>query len=328
MSEIERLGGVTYILPIKQEAADRNDELSDYLDALGEKLEVIVVDGSPSEVFEENDRRWRNVRHVAPFPELMTRNGKVGGVLTGIQLASNELLVIADDDVRYHEAALTAIVSRLDRYDVVRPQNYFEPRPWHAVWDSGRSLLNRVQGGDWPGTLALRRSALPSGYDGDVLFENLELVRTVQAHGGRELAAFDLFVARRPPSLSQFANQRVRQAYDEFARPARLVFQLSWLPLQLALLLRKPAALLPLYAAITASAEAGRRRAGGSRVFPASASLAAPLWFIERSVCAWLAVTSRAMNGGVRYRGGVIAVAANSPAVLRGRISQSGIEHR
>jgi hypothetical protein len=328
MSEIESLDCVTYILPIRQDAADRDNELADYLNTLAEKLEVIVVDGSPPEVFEENHRRWQNVRHVAPLPELMTRNGKVGGVLTGIQIAANELLVIADDDVRYDEAALRTIVSHLGGHDVVRPQNYFAPRPWHAVWDSGRSLLNRLQGGDWPGTLALRRSALPSGYDGNVLFENLELVRTVQAGGGRELAAFDLFVARRPPSFSQFVHQRVRQAYDEFARPARLVFQLTWLPFQLALLLRRPAALLPFYAGVAACAEAGRRRAGGDRVFPASAALAAPLWFIERSVCAWLAVASRAMAGGVRYRGGVIAVAANSPAVLRARLSQSGIEDR
>ena len=30
------------------------------------------------------------------------------------------------------------------------------------------------------------------GYDGDVLFENLELIRTVRARGGEEAVALDL----------------------------------------------------------------------------------------------------------------------------------------
>ncbi|MGE3984438.1 MAG: glycosyltransferase family 2 protein [Dehalococcoidia bacterium] len=326
MSEAVRFPGVTYILPIKQTEPDRGSDLDDYFAALGKKLELIAVDGSPDDVFEANDRRWQNVRHVAPSPELTVQNGKVRGVLTGLQLASNDHIIIADDDVRYDDESLSAIIGHLDNADVVRPQNYFEPRPWHALWDSGRSLLNRLQGGDWPGTLALRKQALANGYNGDVLFENLELVRTVQATGGCELLALDLFVRRRPPALSQFLNQRVRQAYDEFARPPRLLFQLSWLPLQLVLFRRGPAALLVLYAAVAGAAEVGRRRAGGDRVFPPLASAAAPLWFIERSVCAWVAVASRLLQGGVSYRGGVIAKAASSPAELRARLSPGEIE--
>jgi hypothetical protein len=317
MNGKKRLDGATYILPIRMEAAKNDEELSLYLDRIGELLEVIVVDGSPPDVFEANGRRWRSVRHVAPLPHLDGLNGKVRGVITGIQLANHERLVIADDDVRYDEAALEAVVGALDTCEIVRPQNYFEPRPWHAVWDSGRSLLNRLQGGDWPGTLAARRSAVLDGYDGDVLFENLELVRTVQARGGRELVVLDLFVRRKPPELSQFLNQRVRQAYDEFARPGRLLLQLSWLPLQLWLLVRRPAALPSLYLGVAALAEAGRQTAGGTNVFPLAASLAAPLWFVERSVCAWLALGSRLLAGGVQYRGGVIAVAAHSPGWLR-----------
>ena len=93
-------------------------------------------------------------------------------------------------------------------------------------------LLNRVTGGDWPGTIAVRRSALAAtgGYDGRALVENLELVRTVVAAGGREVLLDDLFVARRPPTSRHFWSQRVRQAYDELARPGRLAWQLGLLP--------------------------------------------------------------------------------------------------
>jgi hypothetical protein len=48
---------------------------------------------------------------------------------------------VADDDVRYDPAGLRRICDLLDETDLVRPRNYFDPRPWHAVWDTGRSSV-------------------------------------------------------------------------------------------------------------------------------------------------------------------------------------------
>jgi hypothetical protein len=162
---------------------------------------------------------------------------------------------------------------------------------------------------DWPGTLVVRRSALPAGYDGDALFENLELVRTVRARGGRELPVRDLYVQRRPPTAAHFRGQRVRQAYDSFAQPGRLAVELAVLPLALAAL-RRPRVLLAGAAAVVGLAEVGRRRAGGRLVFPADTPLWAPLWLAERAVCAWLAVGAR-LRGGVRYGDGRLRLAAH-----------------
>jgi hypothetical protein len=53
---------------------------------------------------------------------------------------------------------------------------------------------------------------------------------------------------------------------------------------------------------VIALAEVGRRRAGGARVFPASAALWAPVWAAERAVTVWLALVMR-LRGGVTYRG-------------------------
>jgi hypothetical protein len=101
-------------------------------------------------------------------------------------------------------------------------------------------LLNRVftgdpafPVGDFPGTLAVRRDTfLRSGaYDGDALFENLELMRTIRAAGGTIVSPLDLYVARRPPDTAHFLSQRVRQAYDDFAIPARFVTFLALPPL-------------------------------------------------------------------------------------------------
>ena len=161
------------------------------------------------------------------------------------------------------------------------------------------------------------------GYDGEALFENLELVRTIRAAGGRELIAMDLFVERRPPSGHHFRSQRIRQAYDEFARPVRLAVSLAILPLALLLALRKQwIALMIAIATITGLAEMGRWRGSGRRVFPFTASLLAPLWVLERAICIWLALGMRLFLGGVSYYGTVLRHAATSERVLRKRYTE------
>jgi len=252
--------------------------------------------------------------------------GKVGGVLTGVRLASHERLIVADDDVRYDERALRRMALALDDADVVRPQNYFSPLPWHARWDTGRMLLNRLSGGDWPGTLGVRRSVLRAtgGYDGRAMFENLELVRTVLAAGGTEAVLLDLFVARRPSTARHFWSQRVRQAYDELARPARMSAQLAVLPLAaFGVATFGWPALAAAALVIAGAAEVGRRRAGGASVFPSSASLLAPAWVAERAVCIWLALGARVLLGGVPYRGTVLRHAATPMRVLRARLQRT-----
>jgi len=298
---------------------------------LASVVEMIVVDGSDDHLFSVFDQVCiPSVIHVHPDPAFrLMRNGKVRGVLTGLRLARHECLIVADDDVRYSQANIQHVTGALAAGDVVRPQNYFSPLPWHARIDTARSLINRITGGDWPGTLAVRRSTLlrAGGYDGDVLFENLELVRTVQATGGREVRRDDLFVRRLPPSTRHFWRQRVRQAYDEFARPARLAVAMAAFPLALFLLWRHQfvgAALVAIALPISL-AEIGRRRLGGRNVFPWTASLCAPLWAIERSICAWAAMIVRATRGGVSYNGVVVRIAAHSCRELSKRQSERAI---
>ena len=316
--------GMTYVLPLRADEP-AGAELVEYVRWLSTCCETIVVDGSPPEVFAANAARWEDgVIHIPPSPFLVTPMGKVGGVLTGVERASHDRLVIGDDDVRYDESALETMRELLDRADVVRPQNYFSPQPWHACWDTGRTLLNRMSGGDWPGTLGVRRSMLmrTGGYDGSAMFENLELVRTVVAAGGHELVPLDLYVARRPSTARHFFSQRVRQAYDEIARPARLAVQLAVLPLSLILWLTVGwMGIAALALAVVAVAEAGRRRAGGTRHFPVLASMLAPAWLAERAICVWLAVGARLALGGVPYRGRILGHAATPMSVLRARFS-------
>ncbi|PZR58888.1 MAG: hypothetical protein DLM50_02770 [Candidatus Meridianibacter frigidus] len=293
-------------------------ELTPYLRSLP-GVQLIIVDGSPAEIFAAHNRSWSAFAvHVPPDHDIQGKNGKVRGVLTGLRRAEHSKVIVADDDVRYDARSLGRVLDALDHAEVVRPQNYFQPHTWHTILDSSRTLLNRMWGGDWPGTLGLRKTALPKGYNADVLFENLELVRTVAARGGREMVLGDVFVARRPPSVRHFWRQRVRQAYDEFARPARLALALAILPALCGALLRRNYAIIAAGAALTSVlAETGRRRQGAAAYFPAAASLAAPFWLLERGLSAWAALGLRLTRGGVPYAGSVIAHAATPMRELR-----------
>lgn len=314
---------VTYILPLRR---GRRGELADLPGYLGrvaswKEVAVLVVDGSPPEVFAEHARLLPlGVGHLRPGYACL--NGKVSGVLTGLDLARTELCVIADDDVRYTEESLTELISHLRTADLVRPQNYFTQLPWHARWDTARTLLNRAIGADYPGTLGVRRSILRAscGYDGDVLFENLELIRTVRAAGGKEVRVQDLFVARKPCSARHFWTQRVRQAYDDFAQPVRLATELLLLPVLAAGSLRWRGFPLTVAGLAMGLAEVGRRRSRGREVFGPSSALWAPAWVLERSVAVWAALALR-FAGGVPYAGRRLRTAAHSERFLRRRLN-------
>jgi hypothetical protein len=319
---------VSYVLPLRR-PAPAETEFGAYVRGLSGLVdEVLVVDGSDDPVFAAHAADWGEaVTHLPPDRAFVTANGKVAGVLTGLARARHDAVVIADDDVRYDRASVEEVARRLDRAEAVLPQNVFRPLPWHARWDTGRILVQRALGGDMGGTVAVRRAFLAGigGYDGDVMFENLELVRTIRAAGGRVEHARDVFVPREPPTAAHFVSQRVRQAYDELARPWRLAVSLAALPAFTVAARRRRALALGAFAAVAAAlAEAGRRRDGGRQAFGPSAALWAPAWALERAVTSWLAVGAR-LRGGVRYRDGRILRAATPSRALRRRFRERGL---
>lgn len=326
---------VAYVLPLRWRDVAGLAELREYLGRLRPHVaELIVVDGSDPDVYRAVAAALPpGSEHVPTDPSYAGAMGKVPGVLTGLDRAQSDRVVIADDDVRWTAGGLRRAHDLLDDAHVVRPQNYFEPLVWHARWDTARSLLNRVWSGerdlgpgDFPGTLAVRAGFIRAigGYDGDCLFENLELMRSVLAAGGRVVTPLDLYVPRRPPSARHFLSQRVRQAYDDFAIPARMGLMLALGPaLALAARRKGPPVVGGAIAASVAVAEAGRRRGGGRHVLPVSGSLLAPAWLAERAVCAWLAVGARVFRGGVAYGDVRLSRSAHSVSELRATLAGS-----
>jgi len=315
---------ITYVLPIKWNAGQDVAELTAYLASISNHVELLIVDGSNASNFEQHHVAWSGFgKHVAPASRFKYVNGKVNGVMTGLHLAQHNLVIIADDDVRYTVAQLGIMAGLLQDVQLVVPQNYFSPNPWHAQWDTARTLLNRAIHHDYPGTLAVQRDFFNGlgGYDGDVLFENLELMRTIQAGDGKVLYKPDLYVERLPPSAKHFWSQRVRQAYDDYAQPLKLAFFILLMPALVGAALVSPLLPAGLLALSIPVAEAGRRIHKGSKYFPWASSLYAPFWLLERGVCTWLALFSKLRNGGVRYNGSVIRTAANPLWKLRSKFS-------
>ncbi|KQZ86164.1 hypothetical protein ASD56_00730 [Microbacterium sp. Root166] len=311
-----------YVLPLLRRDRRGEDELVRYLSWLGDRLDVTVVDASPADLFAALDERLsEGVVHVPPAASGL--NGKARGVLTGLEVSRHDRVIIADDDIRYDDVTLRAVVDRLAEADFVRPQNVFASFPWHARWDTARSLIGRAFGGDYGGTVGVRRRTVveAGGYSADVLFENLELERTVALSGGRVDVARRILVPRLPPTAAHFAGQRVRQAYDDLAQPARLAVEAALLPgLAAATLLRRWRLLAVFAATAVGVAEYGRRVAGGRRAFPATSALWAPVWLLERAVAVWIALGWR-LRGGIPYAGSRIFSAATPVSLLRRRLT-------
>jgi glycosyl transferase family 21 len=316
------------VVPLRWESATPEDEadLAAYLHQVAHWCDVTVVDASPGPQAAARRTTWPSeVRVLQPDPRWAGANGKVTGAMTGVAASRHSLVVICDDDVRYGHGELSAVVTALRVADLVVPQNVPTHWPWWVWWESGRMLLNRAVAIDWPGTLGCRRDTVlrVGGWSPEVLFENLEMARTIEAAGGLVVHRPDVLVPRRPPRARHFLRQRVRQAYEDAASPARWVLGLVTVP-ALLVLGRRASAFGALAAGAVAVAEVGRRRAGGRRAFPPWAPLAAPLWALERGVCSWVALGAR-ICGGARYHGRRLPVAAHSERELRRRLAAGSV---
>lgn len=303
----------TYLLTIRRARFDHT-EAEDFrqyfglLRAVG--CEVLVVDGSPAEVFTAYDEIWKDCcRHAPVDPQYRYLNGKVNGIHTGIALARAERVILADDDIRYTPEDVERMSRFLDDYDMVRPQNYFLPLPFWARMEAARMLINRafIREGDYTGTLGVTRSAMRrvGHYDGDVLFDNEEIVRHFRLKNARIKYARDFFVLKRPATFRKWLEQRPRQAYEDFIMRAKTAF---FLLLPIAFILfwllggLMSALCFALFIAIGAifTAALGLND-GAAKFFPITTVFYSPLWIIERSFSTYWAFYWRFTRGGYPF---------------------------
>ncbi|MFL6515964.1 MAG: hypothetical protein ACJ8M1_13180 [Chthoniobacterales bacterium] len=347
----------TYLLPIRRSTFNNAEAqtIASYLAVIrSEVSEIILVDGSPADVFNAQGALWSGVcRHERVDRRFGFLNDKVNGIQTGVRLAANEHIILADDDIRYTPADIEQIIVLLERFEVVRPQNYFRFRnvasvagrgslsasarnaggnqdedQWPAAsatdhgqdaqatggiparMEASRMLINRatLRTADYPGTCAFRRGTfLRSGrYDGDVLFDNEELIRHLVRGGAQTCFANDLFIRKRPPAFRKWIEQRPRQAYEDFGLRAKTAM-FALLPLLITgcglvwglNTMFIAAVVLALLA--VALAMGGRARGQARRFFPAHICWFAPLWVFERVISTYWAFYWFLRKGGYPF---------------------------
>src|SRR5437764_614317 len=98
-------------LPRAEFSATETSQLAVYFRALNDAgCGVLVIDGSPAEVFQQHDEVWRSVcRHERVDRSFAYLNDKVNGIHTGVRLAATEKIVLADDDIRYTVAEIDRV---------------------------------------------------------------------------------------------------------------------------------------------------------------------------------------------------------------------------
>ena len=324
----------TYLLPIRRAKflPDECKEFADYFALLANAgCEVIVVDGSPDEVFAEHDRLWSSFcRHAQVDRRFGFLNDKVNGIHTGVERASNEKIILADDDIRYTAAEIDRMLPLLDEFEMVRPQNFLSPLPWWARIESARMLINRaaLRIGDYPGTCAFRRSTMlrVGHYDGDVLFDNEELVRHFARAGAKIDYAIDFFILKRPPTLRKWKEQRPRQAYEDFGLRAKTALFLALPILLIASAIFGSISgficciiILSIFA--VALACAGGARGVASEYIPAWTCLYAPLWIFERAFSTYWAVYWHLRHGGYPFGDKLLTKGIGRDWVAGGRVA-------
>lgn len=308
------MNACTYLLPFRRAIFNRSDmdELATYLNMLTQHdCEVLVIDGSPPEVFARNGAALGNaVTHRRVDRRFRCKNDKVNGVHTGVELAACEKIILADDDIRYRPGEIREILRLLDDYEVVRPQNYLHAQPWWAQMEAARMLINRaiLRTGDYPGTCAFRRETMRKiePYDGDVLFDNEEIIRNFALHGATVSYALDLLVEKRAPRWKKWLEQRPRQAYEDFGLRTKTFFFALLLPLLgLFTLFYGASGLLGGLGVIVIGsillALRGRSRGKAATYFSLHSCFFAPLWILERSCSTYWAFYWYLTRGGYPF---------------------------
>jgi hypothetical protein len=324
----------TYLLPIRRTkfSAAEAAGFADYFRTLhGAGCDVLVVDGSPAPVFAQHDEVWRSLcRHEQVNRSFGYLNDKVNGIHTGIELGTMAKVIVADDDIRYAAPQIHRACALLDDFEVVRPHNFLSPLPWWARMEAARMLINRatLRTADYPGTCAfLRESMLRVGhYDGDVLFDNEEMIRHFARAGASVSYAINLFVQKRPPTFRKWIEQRPRQAYEDFGLRAKtaLFFGLPILAVVIGFCLGSNALALYVGAILISSialALIGRSRGQASRYFPISIPLFAPLWIIERTLSTYWALYWYLARGGYPFGDKVLSKGIGRDWISGGRVA-------
>ncbi|HSP45705.1 MAG TPA: hypothetical protein VLO30_06905 [Chthoniobacterales bacterium] len=324
----------TYLLPIRRAAFSEAEtaELTEYFGTLKNTgCDILVVDGSAAPVFKKHADSWGGlVRHQPVDRSFGYLNDKVNGIHTGVGLATTGKIILADDDIRYTPAEIDRVCELLENFEVVRPQNFLSPLPWWARMEAARMLINRATlcTADYPGTCAFRRDTMlrVGHYDGDVLFDNEEIIRHFARARATVSYATNLFVQKRPPTFRKWIEQRPRQAYEDFGLRANTALFLTRPILAGGLGYAFGWKCFIFYLVCTAGisigiASSGHLRGTAAKYFPWLVCAFAPLWIFERTASTYWALYWHFGYGGYPFGDKILSKGIGRDWISGGRVA-------
>ena len=155
---------------------------------------------------------------------------------------------------------------------------------------------------DYSGTCAFRRSTILNAgeYDGDVLFDNEEIIRHFARRGSRICYANNFFIHKRPPKFRKWLEQRPRQAYEDFGLRFKTILFASLLPIALALALID-IRYMSIFLLSILLAAIGWARGNARKYFPFNICFFAPFWIFERALSTYWAFSWFLTRGGYPF---------------------------
>lgn len=287
----------TYIFTIQRASVsiEETGEISKYfalLCSIG--CEVIVVDGSPLEVYAAHEGAWYSLcRHVKVDSKYHSPDFQVNSFYTGAVLAGCQKVIAAADNIRYTADDILRMCELLERFELVRPQNYLYPLSWWSKVESVSILVNRTifPGGDSPETFGFLAPAFRRACNGRE--RNLEnpddITRQLIARRARVCYALDFLIRKNSPAFKEWCSSCFRNTYRSFNFSLRSFTFILIVPLGIALGIFSSTEHLMFYVAaillnLFTITFLGRFR-GGSRFFPLRLPLFSPVWLIERILC-------------------------------------------
>jgi hypothetical protein len=165
-------------------------------------------------------------------------------------------------------------------------------------------LINRatLRAADYPGTCGFRRQTfIKAGeYDGDVLFDNEELIRHFARSNARIAYENDFFILKSAPTFKKWLEQRPRQAYEDFGLRLKTILFAALLPISMAIAIVDPKWLSIFFFSILI-ALAGWLRGSARKYFPFRVCFFAPLWIFERTLSTYWAFYWFVTRGGYPF---------------------------
>jgi hypothetical protein len=163
-------------------------------------------------------------------------------------------------------------------------------------------------------------------YDGDVLFDNEEIIRHFARAGATVSYATNLFVRKRPPTFRKWIEQRPRQAYEDFGLRTKTALFIS-LPIFAGCIGYAfgwkgfIAYLLCLSVTSIALATAGRFRGTAAKYFSWSVCFFAALWILERTASTYWAFYWHFAHGGYPFGDKILSKGIGRDWISGGRVA-------